>query len=221
MAKTLLNAVNDMFRMAELISGDAAELTSLTDSARQGDIDYCVISLRQTIDELYTAVGKALPEQQAEDTITLVAGERGYTLADNFIRLHWPLLDTTNSQFILQFSGEYDALLRLDIEQDDTGVPVLGVIRPTDSKLYVYPTPTAQDDGKVYTYQYDREFALDSADDEFPFNDVVYRAVTPAAFQLWKRERRDQFDQELFKAHIGRAARLLPRIGPRANYSPR
>ena len=90
--KTLLNAVNDMFKTANLIAGDADALTSLTDSARQGDIDYCVIALNQVIDELYTSTGVARPAQQASSTITLATGTRAYSLVANYVRLHWPLI---------------------------------------------------------------------------------------------------------------------------------
>src|SRR5512138_2088024 len=103
MAKTLLNAVNDMFKLAGIISGDADALTSLTDSARQTDIDHCVIALNEVIDELYTIGDISRPNQQAASTVTLVTGTRNYTLATNYVRLHWPLIDHTNSQYIEEY----------------------------------------------------------------------------------------------------------------------
>lgn len=219
--KTLLNAVNDMFKMANIIAGDADSLTSLTDSARQGDIDYCVIALNQVIDELYTSDRDPSPSQQATSTITLATGTRSYSLVANYVRLHWPLIDKTHSQYIWQEEQGYDYLLSLDPEGDDDGLPYLGVVSPIDGTLYVYPTPTSADNGKIYTYQYDKNLGLSSASDTVPFNDTVYRAVVPAAFQIWKRERRNQFDEALFKTHLGRAARLLSGVPPSDHYSPR
>lgn len=221
MAKTLLNCVNDLFKMAELTAGDQDALTTLTDSARQHDIDACVIAVNQTIDEMYSTIDEARPQQQASSTITLVSGQRNYTLATNFVRLHFPLIDRTNTQYINQFSGTYDDLLEIDPEVDDTGVPMWAVIRPTDSALYVYPTPTSAENGNVYTYQYDADTELTAAASTVPFNNFVYRAFLPAAFQIWKRERRGEFDAALFKGHLGRALRRLGQVGADDNYNPR
>lgn len=221
MAKTLLNSVNDLFKLANLAAGDQDALTSLTDSARQHDIDSCILALNQTIDELYSSSELAMPQQQAESTIVLATGTRFYSLATNFNRLHWPLIDKTNQNYIYQYSGTYDDLLALDPEQDDTGLPLWGVIRPTDSKLFLNVAPTSAENGNTYTYQYDKDLELSASSDTVPFNNVVYRAVIPAAFQAWKRERRGEFDQGLFKAHIGRASRLLTQVNQRSHYCPR
>src|SRR5512139_1234445 len=221
MAKTLLNAVNDMFKLAGIISGDADALTSLTDSARQTDIDHCVIALNEVIDELYTIGDVARPQQQVGATITLATSTRNYSLATNYVRLHWPLIDHTNSQYIVEHPGGYDDLLAMDPEVDDTGLPVVGVIRPTDGSLYVYPTPDSTVNGRIYTYQYDKDTELSAYTDTVPFNNIIYRSVLPAAFQLWKRERRGTFDAAMFKIHFGRAARLLSQVPASDNYCPR
>lgn len=220
MAKTLLNSVNDMFKLASLTAGDQDALTSLTDSARQHDIDACVLALNQTIDELYSSSEVPMPEQRAESTITLVTGTRAYSLATNYNRLHWPFIDKNNSNYIYEYSS-YDDLLVRDPEQDDTGLPTYGVIRPNDSKLYLDVAPTAVENGAIYTYQYDKDLELSAASDQVPFNNVVYRAVIPAAFQVWKRERRAEFDEGLYRAHLGRASRLLTLVPQRTHYSPR
>ena len=54
MAKTLLNAVNEVLNNTRHISGTDGALTSLTDSARQVWIDGAVTSLRDTVQELYS-----------------------------------------------------------------------------------------------------------------------------------------------------------------------
>lgn len=221
MAKTLLNAVNDIFRLAELISGDANALTSLTDSARQGDIDTSIMAFNQVIDELYTSAGISNYSQQAQDTITIATGTRNYTLHTNLVRLHWPLIDKTRGTYIYEFEEGYDALLELDPEITSTGTPVFGCISPVDGSVYLFPTPTSADNGHVYTYQYDKDLGMSLAADTVPFNETIYRAVIPAAFQIWKRERRGAFDGAIFKTHFGRAARLLSSQVPDDDYSPR
>lgn len=221
MAKTLLNCVNDLFKLANLTAGDADALTTLTDSARQHDIDASILAVNQTIDEMYSTIDEALPQQQASSTITLVTGQRNYSLVSNFVRLHWPLIDHTNAQYIYEFDGSYDDILEIDPEVDNTGTPYWAVIRPTDGSLYVYPTPTSAENGNIYTYQYDQDTELTAAASTVPFNNFVYRAFIPAAFQIWKRERRGEFDAALFKQHLGRALRRLPRVGAKDNYNPR
>lgn len=219
--KTLLDAVNDLLRRASIIAGDSGVLTSLTDSARQVDIDQAKQVINEGIDELYSQPGQSRPNQQSSSTITLATSTRAYALATGLVRLHWPLIDRTNSQFIFEYGPGYDALLFRDPEQDDTGLPGLGVIRPTDGYLFLDRAPTSADNGKVYTYQYDKDLALSLSTDNVPFIDEVYRAMIPAWYQLWKRERRNEFDAELFKGSLGRAARLLPLTKPRTHYSPR
>lgn len=219
--KTLLNAVNEIFRRVGLIAGDAGLLTSLTDSARQVSVDQAVQAINEVIDELYSTTNTALPNEQAESTITLATGTRAYSLATDLSQLRWPLRDKTNSQFIIPFPGGYDALLNLDIEQDDTGLPHYGAIRPTDGKLHLDRAPTSTDNGKVYTYQYDKNTALSLLTDTVPFGDPVFRALIPAFVQIWKREARNQFDEALMKGSMGRASRLLTQQQERSSWSPR
>ena len=112
-------------------------------------------------------------------------------------------------------------MLQDDLEQDDTGLPHFGAIRPTDGSLYLDVAPTATDNGNVYTYQYDKDISLSAATDTVPFSDAAFRAMVPAWVQLWKREIRNEFDGDLFEASIGRAARFLPQTQPRDSYNPR
>lgn len=213
--------MNGIFRRVGLIAGDAAELTSLTDSARQVSVDVAVQVINEGIEELFTASEISMPNEQSSSTVTLLTGTRNYTLQTNLVTLHWPLIDRTNSQYINQYPGGYDQMLIDDPEQDDTGLPHYGVIRPTDGALFLDRAPTSADNGKIYTYQYEKNLALSAAADTVPFGDPVFRAMVPAWVQLWKRERRNEFDGDLFKASIGRASRLLPQVQARTSYSPR
>lgn len=221
MAKSLLNSVNEILKRAGYIAGDAGLLTTLTDSARQVAIDQAIQVVNEGIDELYSAADVAMPNEQTSGTITLVAGTRAYQLASNLVQLRWPMIDRTNNQYLSEFAGGYNAILLHDPEQDDTGLPHLAAIRPTDGYLYLDRAPTSEEAGRVYTYQYDKNLAMSAAADTVPFNDAVFRAMVPAWIQLWKREMRNEFDGDLFKASIGRAARLLPQQQARTSYSPR
>jgi hypothetical protein len=220
-AKALLDCVNEVFKRVNNIQGDAAALTSLIDSARQHPIDVTIQVINEGIDELYSQSHVDLPNDQAESTITLVNGQRSYPLATNLTELKFPLRDKANTLFIWQFPGGYNALLDLDPEQDDTGLPFWAAISPVDSKLFMNCTPTTIEAGRVYTYQFLKDLALSIATDTVPFNNMVFRAMVPAWVQLYKREMKNEFDEALYKANIGRAARQLTELEPRSSYSPR
>ena len=177
--------------------------------------------MNEGIDELYTTAGVAHANQQAESTITLALATRAYTLATDLIRLRWPLIDKTNTQWIREYPGGYNAELVGDPEQDDTGEPHWGAIRPTDGKLYLDRAPLAADVGKIYTYQYDKTLELTVAASTVPFNDTVFRAMVPVWAQMWKRERRGEFDAPAYRISLGRASRLLTQKQMRIHYNPR
>lgn len=222
MAKTLLNGVNEILKRASLIAGDAGLLTTLTDSARQVAIDQAVQVINEGIDDLYATPGvPPLPNEQVEATFTLVAGTRAYALAATMVQLRWPFIDKTNNQYLHPFPGGYSAMLVSDPEQDDTGLPYYAAIRPTDGYLHLDRAPTSVEAGRIYTYQYDKDLVLALAADTVPFKDAVFRAMVPAWLQLWKREMRNEFDAELYKMNIGRAATLMTQNPARTHYSPR
>lgn len=221
MAKTLLNALNEVLKRVNVIAGDAAALTTLTDSARQHPIDVTVQVINEGIDELYLTMNKPKPQGQAESTITLATGDRSYALAAGLIRLRWPLIDKTNTQFLSEYPGGYNGLLQLDVEQDGTGQPHWAAISPVNGELFLDRAPTSAENGRVYTYQYDKTLALSVATDTVPFNDAAFRAMVPTWVQLYKREMRNEFDTELYHASIGRAARAAVQSVPRDSYSPR
>lgn len=221
MAKTLLDGTNELLKRVGVVAGDAGVLTSLTDSARQVSIDQAVQVINEGIDELYSSSGKPLPSQQKQGTVTLSTGTRGYALASDLVRLRWPLIDKTNNQMLVEYPGGYNAMLTGDTEQNDTGLPMLAAIRETDGYLHLDRAPTSTENGRIYTYQYDRDMELDDAADEVPFSDIVFRAMVPVWVQLWKREMRREFDEVLYRQNVGRAARLMTQATPRTHYSPR
>lgn len=226
MAQSLLNAVNEVLSEVGFIAGDAGNLTSLTDSSRQRPIDVAVRSINVGIDELYSATGKPQPNEQAESTITLVAGTRAYSLAADLNQLRWPMIDRDNNQYLTEWPtspGEdpYMSLLIHDPERDDEGLPHWGAISPVDGTLLLDRAPTSEEAGRVYYYQYDKELALSAATDEVPFKDVVFRAMVPVWTEIWKREMRREFDQAYLATSLGRAGRYLTQKQPRSSYRAR
>lgn len=221
MAKTLLNCTNEILKRVGLIAGDSGLLTTLTDSARQVGIDVAIQVVNEGIDELYAASQVPKPNGQGEGTVTLATADRSYALATGVVRLRWPMVDKTNTQFMFQYPGGYNALLLADPEQDDTGLPLYGAINPTNGELHLDRAPRSEENGRIYTYQYEKDVSLAAAADTVPFKDIVFRAMVPVWVQLWKRERRNEFDGDLFRNDLGRAAKLMTQIEPRDSWSPR
>lgn len=221
MAKTLLNCVNEVLKRSGFIAGDAGLLTSLTDSARQPAIDQAIQVVNEGIEELYSQSNVALPNEQAEATITLATGTRAYALNSGLVQLRWPFIDRTNNQYLFEYPGGYNMMLIADAEQDDTGLPYYAAIRPTDGYLFLDRAPTSTENGRVYYYQYDKNLSLSTLTDTVPFGDAVFRAMVPAWQQMWKREYRNEFDGEIYKMSMGRAARLMTQKQPRSSWSPR
>ena len=221
MAKALLDAINEVFKRTNNIQGDAAALTSLTDSARQHEIDVTIQVINEGIDELYSQSHIQMPNQQAESTITLVAGTRSYTLPTNLVSIIFPLRDKVNTTFIWLYPEGYNGLLDYDPDQTFTGLPYWAAISPINGQLFMSCTPTANENGRVFTYQYEKDLALALATDTVPFDNTVFRAMVPAWVQLYKREMRNEFDQQLYQMAMGRASRYLSEIQPRQSYSPR
>jgi hypothetical protein len=221
MAHTLLDAVNETLKRVNVIAGNAGLLASLTSSSIQHNIDIAVQVTNEGIDELYSSSNKSLPNEQAESTITLATGIREYSLAADLVTLIWEMIDKPNSQYLFEYTEGYNALLLLDPQQTNTGLPTWGVISPINGKLRLDRAPDSASNGRTYTYQYEKNLALVNATDLVPFNDATFRAMVPCWVQLYKREMRNEFDQALFMQAIGRASRFVTEEKMRENYSPR
>lgn len=220
MAKTLLNGVNEVLERAGIINS-ANALSTLTDTARQVHIDSAVQIWNEVMEDLYSYAGQPYPNEQAESTITLVTGTRSYSLASDMNQLRWPFIDKTNNQYIWEYPGGYNQLLLLDPEQDDTGLPHWGAISPVNGNIHLDVQPTSVENGRVYTYQYDKDLSVSAAADTFPFKDVVFRQLVPVVTQLFDRARKRDFDNDIYQKGLGTAASYLTQYQRRTSYNPR
>lgn len=219
MAKTLLSGVNDVLKRVQVIQGDSGALASLTDSGRQGFIDLAVQTWNEAVEKLYETSRLPVPQELAENTITLASGDRDYALQSDLVMLRWPLIDETNGRVIEEFKGGYMALVNSQLRPSNfTGIPYAAAIRPTDGELYLDRIPQAEQVGLVYKYRYDKDVSLSLAADTFPFTDAVYRAMIPAVAEMWKKERHREFDFALYNEQLAIASRQMKQIPPRASY---
>lgn len=222
MSKTLLNGVNEVLKKARALDSQG-ELSTLTDSARQMFIDTAIQVINEVTDQLYTLADLSLPKQLKEATITLVTNQQAYALKSDLIllRTEYHLIDEANSQTITILGEDgYWRIIQGDLQQDDTGLPHWACIRPTDGRLFFDRKPDAVSNGNVYKYRYDRDIEFDEACDVFPFSDMVFRAVVPAAAELYSFYQQKEFNEPIFNASMGRAAALLRRIPKRTTWAP-
>lgn len=221
MPKTALNLVNEVLKQAHLISGSQGELTTFTDSARQGWIDRALQAGNETIDELYNRAAIPMPTISAEFTITLVAADRDYAFTGAMIDP--PLLvDETNGRFLTPYPGGWNALLKdQPIPSNFTGTPNHYVIEPVNGQIYLDREPTASEAGLVYKGRAQKDGVLAATTDNVTFEDKVFRAVVPAVVQQFLFYERKEFAQGLYDQSLARAARLLRKEPARDNWQPR
>jgi hypothetical protein len=220
MAKTLLDGVNQVLLRANVIAGNAGLLSSLTNSALQHNIDVAVQVVNESIGRLYQYSNKSLPIEQAESSITLATGLREYALASDFIMMMWPFRDRVNTQYLWEYTEGYNAMLDLDPQQNQTGLPQWGVISPITGKLRVERAPTITENGHQYFYEYEKLLVMTAATDAMPFLDSVFWQMVPVWAELYSRGMRNAFDKGIYGEALGIASKLLTQEKQRTNYSP-
>lgn len=220
MAKTLLNGVNEVLKRVGEIQGDAAALTSLTDSPRQAYIDLAIQIWNELIDEVYSAASVPLPSILAEATITLATGDRDYALNSAVTVLRWPLRNETTGLSIEEYPGGYMAMVDEQlVPANYTGLANYAAIRPTDGQLYLDRIPTSVENGLVYKYRYEKDGVLDEAADTMPFTDKVFRAMVPAVSEFWRKRQERSFDEALAAGSMARAVKLLRMVPQATSYA--
>ncbi len=191
MAKDLLFLTNEVLRKAKFITGESGELTSLTDDARQVEIDITKRNWNTAISELYSLSKIPLPQEEATSTITLEDGEREYTLPSDLIQLRFPIIFESDQHIVREYPGGFE---RMRVDQLDpsnwTGRPIHAVISPINGKLRFDYEPTSAEDGDQYTVYYDKDLFLDVAADQVPFSDVVARHMVEVVVVDWKNDQR-------------------------------
>ncbi len=220
---SLLDAMNRVMRRVGMISSD---LASLTDAARQADIDITVDILNEVLHELLRY--GSLPEEVDEGTITLATGTRDYNLPSDFVQMsgdtYWKraLIFATDNRRIFEYRGGYNQMY---VDQPDpsqfTGQPNAWAISPRASQIRMDREATSEEDGDAYTFLYDARQRLTAAADVFPFDDVVVLSIVPMAATLWRSDR-DGKERGAISAvtGFGRALDLMTKNQRRRRYGP-
>lgn len=190
MAFTFLQAVNDTLKRHGTIAGSAGELTTFTDTGFQGHIDLCIQVWNEVVHELYSF--GTFHGEQKEGTLTLATDTTTYATPSDFEQMSGETWETavmvnTGNFFMREYPGGH---LKLYADQPDpsdfTGRPRHWVLDKTGDNFKVDSTPTADENGDAYTFLYDKEIALTTTTDTFPFTDTVVRALTPVVAELMR-----------------------------------
>lgn len=219
MAKTLLDAVNDLLTNTRHISGTDGKLTSLTDAPRQVWIDGAVISIRDTVQEAYGHSREPLPKVMRTADIVLEADRRTYPLENEVIKLVWPLRDETNGEVILEHPRGYFGILEEQLEPAQfTGLPYQAALEPYRREIYMDRIPTATYAGRIYKARYQTRLTFGASGDVFPFNDDAVDAMVQSATERFRRRFQNAFDEGNYAEGMARAVSGITGCFARAKY---
>jgi len=218
MAFTFLQAVNLVLKRTNSIKGDAGELTSFVDTARQVDIDIARIAWNDVVHGFYS--DKLFSQGVSEDTIVLVLGQREYDLAADFETFGAERFrEETDNLVMMPYRGGYQALWNDQTDPADfTGQPNAYAINPQNSKVRIDTDPQDEQVGDTYKYLYIKRLSLDLITDTFPFSDTVVELASIAVTEMWKRYRQKDYDPTLEKKGLARAAAYLTQNRSRPKY---
>lgn len=217
---TLLEAVNKVLRRVNVLTGDAGELASLTDSPRQVFIDTAVQAWNEAVIELYAVSATPIPNELAESTIVLAENDRDYALDAALVQLHFPLINEADNRVIEEYPGGYLQMVADQALTTQTGIPYYAAIRPTDGELFIDSSPTASEVGTTYKYRYDKELLLTTAASTFPFKNTVVDALVPGVAEIWRRNRNKTFDPNAIRKSMGTASKYMTQLQQRGSWLP-
>ena len=218
----LLDGVNRVLKRARLIQGDSSELPNLTSGKFQADVDIIVSAWSEVVRYVFDHdnVSKGLLYGTSEGTITLVTGQREYSLPADFDVVSSPVfVNQTLGNFLTPYPGGFTAMHEMQMKPGDfSGLPAHWTLNPTTGKIRLDSAPESAQNGAVYTFLYEKRHNLSMGSDEFPFSDSVVEDLVPAVAQIWRREAREQFDALAFNVAVGQAVTRLTGVEIRSRY---
>lgn len=185
---TFLEMVNRMLRQNGIIRGDTDPLTSFSDTNHASTSQIAQIAVQSEISELSSR--GLLPYQHTiQATLTMVAGQRSYSLPAAFIQL-WGdppfFLDLTQNYRIFEYPGGEDQL-RNDVitYRTQAGAPLWFYFELGQTqKVSFFPVPDSSVAGRTPYYDYEASvnvllssdtIPLPTVDQQYAFCDMVVR----------------------------------------------
>ena len=237
MPLVFLDAVNETLKRVGVIQGDAGELVTgtgtddeFTDSARQTDIDLAIQIWQESMHELLSL--GLFANEASTATLTLVAGQREYTLATDavFERFAGKTEDTrvlrgaTTGLIVSLYPGGYDKMLvDQPVATDYTGDPGRYAISPVNGDIRLDAEPTADNAGDTYNALIETVQSLTStmATEAFLWSDTVTNALIPVVAETHNRKQKKEFDAEQFRRSLTRAASIARKDQRRTRWGVR
>lgn len=219
MALSFLDAVNATLKRVLVIQGATGEITSFTVSAIQPDIDLMKQVWNESLRNLYTESLTPLPRGMGEDNITLIEGQREYSLPSNLEEIIYPLLNEEDGNFIKEYPGGFLAM-RINQPQPDnfTGRPIWSAVNPSNGLLRMDTSPTAQDAGDIYKIIFKKTLSLDIETDTFPMSDLAIEMTYAHVADVWRRWKNQDFDADQAAKNYAKAIQAITKIIPRKRY---
>lgn len=169
---TFLGAVNRILRIAGIIRGDVDAIQSFSDLQHGATIQLAVIAVQDTMTDLMAFYD--FPQERASSSITLATGTRTYALAADFVQF-WQdnqfFYDTTDQNHIFEYpGGERQLAQSIFRYQSDTGSPTYWYyVEGATKQVGFYQTPDSTYNGRVLTYDYEKDVIPVNSSDPMPF----------------------------------------------------
>ena len=237
MALVFLDAVNETLKRVGSIQGDAGELVTgtgtddeFTDSSRQRDIDLAIQIWQESLHELLSL--GLFANEASTATITLVAGQREYTMATDKVFERFAgktertqvLRGATTGLIVRPYPGGYDQMLvDQPVATDFIGDPNHYAISPVNGDIRLDREPTTDNAGDTYNALIETVQALTStmATETFLWTDTVTTALIPVVAETWLRTMKKEFDAAQFTRSLTRAASIASKKQRRTRWGLR
>lgn len=224
MAYTFLQAVNRGLKRVKAIEGDAGDLTTFTDSARQHEIDVLIQIWNEGLHALY-GLG-AFQGELAEGTVTFATDTKNYAVATDFEAMAGEdyidrvMVSATKGSRLYEYPGGFERMYRNQpVPADITGYPNYWAIDKRDNTFIFDNQPTVDENGEAVTYLYEKRIALTLITDTFPVSDTVVDALLPVVAEIYHIDIQGR-QRNPISAFTGfkNAVRLVTQTKPRKSY---
>ena len=226
-----LAGVNRVLRAEGILRGDDDAVASFTDTQHAATIELAQIAIQDELNALI-ALGY-IPYEAAVGTITLVDGQRVYSLDSSFVKLRLREMykldssgDAEGHSLLDYPGGEMNLARNVPAYRDNPGSPSrYYFVDGTTKDIGLYPVPNADVDMDQYRYFYQKSVAVTASGDTLPFvTEAEAQAFIRVAsrrfrFLFLSSERRESvFPNGVDQDNVAESARstLMGLLGARA-----
>lgn len=207
---SFLDGVNRVLRINSIIGGDDDDLTSFSDVQHRATLELAKIAIQSTITELSS--DRALPYEEATDSITMTSGTRTYALASDFVRFK------DENPFFLELDGSSNSAnrtsnmypggeerLRREVldYKEQSGYPNWFYVLNTSTKqVGFYQVPDSSVDSVSFRYVYEKSIYPTAEGDTLPFTttqeDHAFLDMAARRFQfIFTKQPMDGLEQDI------------------------